>query len=191
MPSYTHKMATVSWPYILWRHFTLCIRRTTRPPSFSGRSFGRRTVYVMTLCRFPTGRNKASQSIISPVDRRSDRQENRRLPGADARWPIVPITISLSPLLSESGAVVQKLPRRWPGARTNAGTLECRCTGPLGTGRFDPPLSPFTAVSVVFTLPGNRASNCGWLRESAVQRMAQNRATGPQFKWSHRHTVFW
>jgi len=98
MPSYTHKMATVSWPYILWRHFTSCIRRTTRPPSFSGRSFGRRTVYVMTLCRFPTGRNKASQSIISPVDRRSDRQENRRLPGADARWPIALITISLSPL---------------------------------------------------------------------------------------------
>jgi len=25
MPCYTHKMAIVSWPYILWRHFTLCI----------------------------------------------------------------------------------------------------------------------------------------------------------------------
>ena len=57
----------------------------------------------MTLCRFPTGRNKASQSIISPVDRRSDRQENRRLPGADARWPIAPITISLSPLRVRGG----------------------------------------------------------------------------------------
>jgi len=27
MPCYTHKMAIVSWPQILWRHFTLCIRR--------------------------------------------------------------------------------------------------------------------------------------------------------------------
>ena len=26
MPCYTHKMAIVSWPQILWRHFTLCIR---------------------------------------------------------------------------------------------------------------------------------------------------------------------
>ena len=25
MPCYTHKMAIVSWSYILWRHFTLCI----------------------------------------------------------------------------------------------------------------------------------------------------------------------
>ena len=25
-PSYTHKMANVSWPWIPWRHFTLCIR---------------------------------------------------------------------------------------------------------------------------------------------------------------------
>jgi len=24
MPCYTHKMAIVSWPQILWRHFTLC-----------------------------------------------------------------------------------------------------------------------------------------------------------------------
>ena len=24
-PSYTHKMANVTWPQILWRHFTLCI----------------------------------------------------------------------------------------------------------------------------------------------------------------------
>ena len=28
MPSYTHKMAIVSWPQILWRHFTLCIENT-------------------------------------------------------------------------------------------------------------------------------------------------------------------
>jgi len=26
MPCYTHKMAIVSWPYILWRHFTLSIQ---------------------------------------------------------------------------------------------------------------------------------------------------------------------
>ena len=26
MPSYTHKMAIVSWPQITWRNFTLCIR---------------------------------------------------------------------------------------------------------------------------------------------------------------------
>jgi len=26
MPCYTHKMAIVSWPYILWRHFTLHIQ---------------------------------------------------------------------------------------------------------------------------------------------------------------------
>jgi len=25
MPCYTHKMAIVSWPWILWRHFTLCV----------------------------------------------------------------------------------------------------------------------------------------------------------------------
>ena len=25
MPSYTHKMAIVSWSQILWRQFTLCI----------------------------------------------------------------------------------------------------------------------------------------------------------------------
>ena len=25
MPSYTHKMAHVSWPEILWRHFALCV----------------------------------------------------------------------------------------------------------------------------------------------------------------------
>ena len=28
MPSYTNKMAIVSWPSILWRHFTLCINWT-------------------------------------------------------------------------------------------------------------------------------------------------------------------
>ena len=29
MPSYTHKMAIVSWPQILWRHFTLCMLWTS------------------------------------------------------------------------------------------------------------------------------------------------------------------
>jgi len=28
MPCHTHKMAIVSWPYILWRYFTLCILTT-------------------------------------------------------------------------------------------------------------------------------------------------------------------
>jgi len=28
-PCYTHKMAIVSWPYILWRHLTLCIWQIT------------------------------------------------------------------------------------------------------------------------------------------------------------------
>ena len=29
MPSYTHKMANVSWPLIAWRHFTPCIWMNT------------------------------------------------------------------------------------------------------------------------------------------------------------------
>jgi len=29
MPCYTHKMEIISWPWILWRHFTLCIDTAT------------------------------------------------------------------------------------------------------------------------------------------------------------------
>jgi len=31
MPCYTHKMAIVSWPQIVWRHCTLCIRNESVP----------------------------------------------------------------------------------------------------------------------------------------------------------------
>jgi len=41
MPCYTHKMAIVSWPYILWRHFTLHIqweRLSTVQPTIGPRT---------------------------------------------------------------------------------------------------------------------------------------------------------
>jgi len=37
MPRYTYKMANVSWPQILWRHFTLCIGRRRGARVWAGR----------------------------------------------------------------------------------------------------------------------------------------------------------
>jgi len=47
MPCYTHKMAIVSWPWILWRHFTLCVNQNwARPRSLSTTLICRPTVSI-------------------------------------------------------------------------------------------------------------------------------------------------
>ena len=117
MPSYTNKMATASWPRILWRHFTLWIW------------------YVRRLRRRVASRSKSTAEWWSPTGARA---ETRTLRSPARCVPWSPPFPSRLPTPSDSGATtapsthalcVQPSPSVAPPGVTHQLHITHRCPG--------------------------------------------------------------